>query len=97
MPQVIFSQAALQDLERLHQFLLPKNRSAARRAAQTIIQGCRAFGAHPQIGRLIDELPEQYREWLIEFGDSGYLARYHMDDVTVTILAIRHQKEAGYK
>jgi len=48
------------------------------------------------MGRLIEDLPEQYREWPIDFGDSGYVARYRLDGDTVTILAVRHQKEAGY-
>ncbi|MDF2600648.1 MAG: hypothetical protein K0Q54_3471, partial [Methylobacterium brachiatum] len=29
-------------------------------------------------------------------GDSGYVARYRVDDDVVTILAVRHQKEAGF-
>lgn len=37
-----------------------------------------------------------FREWPIEFGDSGYIALYHFDGETATILAVRHQKEAGY-
>ena len=49
------------------------------------------------MGRMVDELPENYREWLIDFGDSGYVARYRVDENAITILAIRHQKEAGYK
>lgn len=48
------------------------------------------------MGRLVEDLPEQYREWLIDFGDSGYVARYRIDDAAVTILAVRHQKEAGF-
>jgi hypothetical protein len=36
------------------------------------------------------------RYWLIDFGDSGYVARYRFTGETVTILALRHQKEAGY-
>ncbi|WP_447704811.1 type II toxin-antitoxin system RelE/ParE family toxin [Methylobacterium brachiatum] len=45
---------------------------------------------------MIEDLPEQYRDWLIDFGDSGYVARYRVDDDVVTILAVRHQKEAGF-
>jgi hypothetical protein len=37
-----------------------------------------------------------YREWSINFGDSGYIARYRFDGEVVTILALRHQKEIGY-
>jgi hypothetical protein len=38
----------------------------------------------------------QYRELLIDFGDSGYVTRYRFDGEVVTILAMRHQKEVGY-
>lgn len=49
------------------------------------------------MGRPVEELPDVFREWLIEFGGSGYVARYRYDggDI-VSILAIRHQKEAGF-
>ncbi len=48
------------------------------------------------MGRRIEDLPEEYREWLIGFEDSGYVARYRVDGEVVTILAVRHQKEAGF-
>jgi len=92
---VIFAQAAIRDLERLRAFLRTKNPNAAKRAADAIIQGVKALGTYPRMGRLIEDLPEQYREWLIDFGDSGYIARYHIRDDAITVLAIRHQKEAG--
>ena len=38
----------------------------------------------------------EYREWLIDFGDSGYVALYRFDGETALIVAVRHQKEAGY-
>jgi len=37
-----------------------------------------------------------YRELLIDFSDSGYIALYRHDDEVVTVLAIRHQKELGF-
>lgn len=96
MPQVIFAPAAIGDMQRLREFLKPKSPDAARRAGEAIRRGVQALGAHPRMGRLIEDLPEQYREWLIDFGDSGYVARYHLDGDSITILAVRHQKEAGY-
>ena len=75
-------------------FLRPKNANAARRAGEAIRQGVRILGEHAQIGRLVKDLPEPYREWPIDFGDSGYVARYRLDDAAITILAIRHQKES---
>lgn len=96
MPQVRFSPAALRDLERLRDFLRPKNPAAAKRAAGAIIKAVQVLGQQPHIGRPVIDLPEEFREWPIEFGDSGYLARYRFDgDENVIILAIRHQKEAG--
>lgn len=96
MSQVIFAPAAIRDLQRLRDFLRPKNPDAARRAGEAIRQGVKILGAQPRLGRMVDDLPEQFREWLIDFGDSGYVARYHIDGDAVTILAIRHQKEAGF-
>ncbi|WP_245982858.1 type II toxin-antitoxin system RelE/ParE family toxin [Trinickia fusca] len=83
-------------MQRLRDFLRPKSIEAARRAGEAIRQGVQALGAHPRMGRLVEDLPEQYREWPIDFGDNGYVARYRVDADRVTILAVRHQKEAGY-
>ncbi|KAF0807549.1 hypothetical protein A167_02881 [Alcanivorax sp. S71-1-4] len=96
MPQVIFAPAALRDLQRLRDFLRPKNVDAARRAGEAIRQGVQVLSAHPQMGLLVEDLPEQYREWLIDFGDSGYVVRYCIADDAVIILAVRHQKEVGF-
>ena len=42
-------------------------------------------------------MPDEYREWLIDFGDSGYVARYRIDSHgRIMILAVRHQKEVGF-
>ncbi|NVN56364.1 type II toxin-antitoxin system RelE/ParE family toxin [bacterium Scap17] len=96
MSQVIFAPAAIRDLERLREFLRPKNSTAAERAAKAIIQGVQALGELPHIGRPIEDMPEEFRDWLIDFGDSGYVARYRIDGDTVVVLAIRHQKETGF-
>lgn len=96
MSQVIFAPAAIRNLERLREFLRPKNPTAAERAAKAIIQGVQALGELPRIGRPIEDMPEEFRDWLIDFGDSGYVARYRIDGDTVVVLAIRHQKEAGF-
>jgi len=93
---VIFAPAAIRDLQRLRDFLRPKSPEAAQRAAQAIRQGVTILGTHPRLGRTTEDLPEAFREWLIDFGDSGYVVRYRIDSDAVIILAIRHQKEAGY-
>ncbi len=96
MPRLKWSHAALQDIARLHNFLAPKSREAAQRAIQAIRQGIKALEKHPEIGRPIEELPTEFREWVIEFGQGAYVALYHYDRKQVVILAIRHGREAGY-
>ncbi len=54
------------------------------------MQSVRMLGIQPHIGRPIEDLPDEYREWLIDFGDSGYIARYHINGDFVTILTVRH-------
>jgi plasmid stabilization system protein ParE len=48
------------------------------------------------MGRPVEDAPGDIREWVIDFGDSGYVARYRVVYDVVTILAVRHQKEAGF-
>jgi len=96
MPPVTYSPEALHDLQRLKDFLASKNPAAAERAKKTIISSLRILGQQPYAGKAMRDMPEQFREWNIKFGKSGYAAFYYADDSNVTILAIRHQKEAGY-
>jgi plasmid stabilization system protein ParE len=96
MPRLKWSPNGLRDVARLHNFLAPKNRDAARRAVQAIRQGVKLLGKFPGMGRPVDELPEEFREWVIEFGSGAYVALYHFDGKEVVILAVRHGREAGY-
>jgi addiction module RelE/StbE family toxin len=96
MPQVRWSQAALQDLTRLYNFLAPKNPDAARRAIAAIRRGIETLAEHPEIGRPVEDMFPQFREWIIEFGVGAYIALYHFDGKQLVILAVRHSREAGY-
>jgi plasmid stabilization system protein ParE len=93
---LIWSPPALRDVQRLYHFLAEKNPDAARRAIKAIRNGVNVIARHPEIGRPAEEMESEYREWLINFGESGYIALYHYDGHTAVILAVRHQKEAGY-
>jgi plasmid stabilization system protein ParE len=96
MPRLIWAQPALLDVQRLYRFLAPKNVDAAKRAVRAIRLGVQVLGQQPGIGRPIEDLPEEFREWIIDFGDSGYVARYRLGPDAVVILAVRHQKEVGF-
>ncbi len=97
MPRLIWTPAALADVQRLYRFLAPRDRSAAQRAVKAIRAGVRLLAHQPHIGRPIEDMEAEFREWLIAFGASGYVAMYRADDEVVAILAVRHQKEAGYR
>ncbi|MEI2388143.1 antitoxin MazE-like protein [Breoghania sp. JC706] len=94
MPQVIFSPAALRDLERLRAFLRPKDPAAAKRAAAAILQTIQTLTDHPEMGRPIGVLDE--RELRIDFGRDGYVALYRYDGGVVVVLGVRHGREAGF-
>jgi plasmid stabilization system protein ParE len=86
----------LLDVRRLYRFLAGKNIEAAKRAVKAIREGVKIIARRPEIGRPAEGMEPEYREWLISFGDSGYVALYRYDGRTAVIVAVRHQKEAGY-
>jgi plasmid stabilization system protein ParE len=96
MPPLKWSQPALLDVARLHDFLAPKSREAARRAVRAIREGMKAIGKFPESGRPVEHLPSEFREWVIEFGQGAYLALYYYDGREIVVLAVRHGREAGY-
>jgi plasmid stabilization system protein ParE len=96
MPRLKWSQPALRDVARMDAFLAAKSADAAKRAVKAIRQGVKLLGKHPEIGRPMDELPPEFREWVIEFGHGACLALYRYDGKEVVILAVRHGRETGY-
>ena len=95
MTRLVFSPHALQDIERLVEFLMESEPVVAAATAEILIGGLRILKDHPLIGR-----PSElgYRELLISRGRTGYVALYQYDvarDVAM-ILAIRHQREGGF-
>ena len=96
MPRLIWSRQALLDVQRLYRFLASKNQDAAKRAVSAVRQGVRVLTYQSRIGRPVDDMPDEFREWMIDFGDSGYLVRYRIGSDAITILAVRHQREVGF-
>ena len=96
MPRLIWTPPALADIARLHSYLASKSPDAAKRAVKAIRQGVKILAQHPEIGRPNEDLPAEFREWVIEFGQGAYVALYRYDGKQVVILAVRHGREAGY-
>ena len=96
MPRLIWSPEALLDTQRLYRFLAAKSPDAAKRAVKVIREEVNILATSPEIGRPAVEMDYEFREWLVDFGDSGYIALYRYDGQTALILAVRHQSEVGY-
>lgn len=96
MPRLIWSPPALRDVQRLYRFLAEKSPDAAMRAMKEIRGQMNVLAYQPGIGRPAEGMEPEFREWLIDFGGSGYIALYRYDGDTAVILAVRHQREAGY-
>lgn len=95
MAQIVYSARALENLEHASGFLLAENPATALAAADAIESAVNALAAHPLLGRRVEE---DLRELVISFGATGYIALYRfvVQDDTVRVLALRHQREVGY-
>lgn len=96
MPHLIFAEAALDDISRLHRFLAPKSSKTAAEAIGAIRRATGAIADTPLAGRPVPTLDPGFREWLVPFGAAGYVLRYRVDPDRVVILRIRHMREAGF-
>lgn len=96
MPRLIWTPPALADVQRLYRFLAPKDADAAQRAVRAIRAGVKILAHQPRIGRPVEDMEPEFREWPIDFGNGGYVALYRFDGENIAILAVRHQKETGY-
>jgi plasmid stabilization system protein ParE len=95
LAQLIYSLRALSDLERLTDFLLEADPPAAPATIGLITEAVQVLANHPEIGRPAES---GLRELIISRGRSGYVALYSFEVGydTVLVLAVRHQREAGY-
>lgn len=96
MSRSIWSAAALLDVKRLYDFLKPKDIDAAKSAVRAIRQGVSVLEKQPGVGRPVAEMNDEFRDWIVDFGDSGYVVRYRVGARAVMVLAVRHQKEVGF-
>ena len=96
MPRLIWTPEALRDVQRCYRFLATRNPRAATRAVQSIREGMQTVAAHPAVGRPVEKMDPEFREWLIGFGGSGYIVLNRLDGDRAVVLAVRHQREARY-
>lgn len=94
---VRYTEGAREDLRRLYAFLLEHDIQAAKRALDAITKATEFLQEFPFSCRKASEDNPFLREIVIPFGAAGYVALFEIEDVsTVTILAVRHQREDDY-
>lgn len=95
MARLALEERARSDLERLVEFLLADQPATAVRTADLIVDGLSVLVRHPLIGRAAEN---GLRELVISRGRSGYVALYEYLEAEdlVVVLAVRHQREAGF-
>ena len=95
MARVEVSPRALRDLERLFDFVAATDPTRALAQLSSIRAAFEVLADHPLLGRVAEE---GRRELVLSRGKYGYVAKYRWlpaEDV-VLILAVRHQRDAGY-
>ncbi len=95
MARVEVTARALRDLERLFDFIAERDPDRAGAQVLSVRRAFELLADHPLLGRSAEE---GRRELILSRGRYGYIAKYRWipaEDV-VLILAVRHQREAGF-
>ena len=95
---IVFDVGALDDLERIFEFNVQQDPAAALEHLEAVRSAVSILDAHPEIGRPAGS-PSTLRELVISHGKTGYIALYEYSalEKLVRVVAIRHQREVGYR
>ena len=95
--RVRYAPSAAEDLQRLFDFLADQDVGAAERARDAIARAMSFLESFPFSCRKASPENAFLRELVISFGSYGYVALFEVEDInTVTMLAVRHQREDDY-
>lgn len=96
MARIIYSQRALDDLERLVDFLFDDDHNISLQTVDLIEEAISLLEHHLLIGRPIKN---DLRELVISHGNTGYVGLYSFEEIddVILALAIRHHREAGFQ
>ena len=96
--KVRFTPEAEDDLLRLYDFLLERDVIAAERALDAIKAAIELLQFSPFSCRKATRENSFLRELVIPFGAGGYVALFEIEsETTVSVLALRHQREEDYQ
>lgn len=92
MSQVNWLPEALEDIQRLHQFLAEKSQQAARNAVLCLQAAARQLPCFPEIGRPMPDHSGR-REVLTAFGAGAYVLRYRLAEPGPLVIRVWHSCE----
>lgn len=99
--RVRFTEEARDDLERLYAFALERDAgdwTAAEAGLDAIARAIALLETAPLSCRKATADDPFLRELVVGFGASGFVALFEIEDAaTVTVLAVRHQREGDYR
>lgn len=92
MTEIFYAPRALADFDRLADFLLAQDETAAIETGKILIDAIAHLARHPLVGRIVEH---GLRELVISRGRTGYVALYRFDAERdlIIVLAIKHQRE----
>lgn len=88
--KVVYAPSALRDLERFADFV---EQGGFNPPLEVIFDAVQILERHPSIGRPVRA---ELRELLASSGRTGFVVLYRARGDRVEVVAIRHQREAGY-
>ncbi|MES2316586.1 MAG: type II toxin-antitoxin system RelE/ParE family toxin [Pseudomonadota bacterium] len=97
MSHLKWTDAAVRDLHRAYAFWAEKDKRVAQDAIRRIRAEMRALALRPGLGRPLHVQNQQRREWIIQFGKTGYIAQYEIHGKTIFILRIKRQREKPFE
>lgn len=96
--QIRFTKVAREDTKRLYAFMLAHDVSDANNAFEATNKAIEILKTFPFTCRKAKADTPFLRELIISFGANGYVALFEIEeDNTVTILAVRHQREDDFR
>ena len=89
--KIVFTPESIEDLSRLREFIEHKNPDAAKRIANSLVDGISKLKRFPYLGVEVSSAPnpELIRDLIL----GNYFVRYLILDKTINILRMWHHKE----
>lgn len=92
-----YTQTFYEDLDRLSDFLIDRDPDLAERAIRGIQKALMILQDFPLMARRASADDPLLRELVVPFGSAGYVILFKViDEATVVVLAVRHQREEDF-